>query len=357
MTEIAFPGGVRSADPELTERQRRIFLALLRLHCRTAQAVSSDAVSRLPGIPWSPAGIRSTLADLEAMGLLQRGHAAGGRLPTAAGFAFHVRHDLTPAPLSAELVREVDERLRQASRDVEALLAEASRVISRFTRQLGLAVSTALEGERLAAFELAPLGPRRTLMVLSLGGGAVHTMVLELENALEREELDEAAEVLRTHLVGLTLGEVRERLGSDPALVDDTAVRIVARAAAASWGEGGTTLFSAGAGQFATQPEFSDREKLGSLLRVLETGPPLDRLMVETAEGQAAVRVALDQDRALQGLSLVTFSLPGRRRGAVGVLGPMRMDYAHGVAVVDLVGGRVAEYLEISRRRGTTEDA
>jgi heat-inducible transcriptional repressor len=345
MTEIVFPGAARLADPELTGRQRRILMAVVTLHRRTGQAVASVAVSRMPGIPWSSAGIRSTLAELEAMGFLQRGHAAGGRQPTPAGLSYHVRHELAPVPLPPEVIREVDERLRRASRDVEALLAEASRVLSRLTRQLGLAVSTTFERERLAALELAPLGPRRTLMVLTLGGGAVHTMVLELANALERHELDEAAEVMRDRLVGLTLDEVRRRLAQDPELVDDAAVRIVARAAAASWGESGTSLFSAGAGAFATQPEFADREKLGSLLRVLETGPPLDRLMVESAEGQAAVRVGLDQDRALEGLSLVSFSLPGRRRLAVGVLGPLRMDYAWGLAVVELVGERVTERL------------
>ncbi len=122
-------------------------------------------------------------------------------------------------------------------------------------------------------------------------------------------------------------------------------VRIVVPAAAAMWARPGTNLFSAGAGEFATQPEFADREKLGSLLRVLESGPPLDRLMVESAEGQPAVRVGLDQDRALEGLSLVSVSFPGRRRGGVGVLGPLRMDYRRCVAVVEAVGARVAEYL------------
>jgi heat-inducible transcriptional repressor len=151
--------------------------------------------------------------------------------------------------------------------------------------------------------------------------------------------------VLKSRLAGLTLEEVRERLTTDLELVEDAAVRIVASAARASWGEPGTTWFSSGAGEFATQPEFADRGKLGSLLHVLETGPPLDRLMVEPAEGQPAVRVALDQDQALEGLSLVSFSLPGRRRSAVGVLGPLRMDYARCVAVVEAVGARVADYL------------
>jgi heat-inducible transcriptional repressor len=345
MSEPAFPGGVKVQDPDLSDRERQVFGALVRMHARTAQPVGSEAIGRSPGIRWSGARIRSTLAELESRGLVAREHVSSGRVPTAEGYAFFVRCELTPASLPPEVVREVDERLRRASRDLEALLVEASRVLSRLTRQLGLAVATSFEQERLTRLELAPLGPRRTLMVLSLGGGAVHTLALDLEHALERAELEAAAAVLEERLAGLTLAEVRRRLATDEELVGDAAVRIVARAARASWTDPGQTFFSAGAAEFATQPEFADRGKLGSLLRLLESGSPLDRLMVKSVEGQPAVRVALDEDLALTGLSLVSFPLPGRVRRAVGVLGPLRMDYARCLAAVDVVGTRVADYL------------
>ena len=83
----------------------------------------------------------------------------------------------------------------------------------------------------------------------------------------------------------------------------------------------------------------------GQAMRVVENGPPLDRLMVESAEGQPMVRVGLDEDRALSGCSLVCYPLPGTVRGGVGVLGPLRMNYARALAVVDAVGSRVASYL------------
>ena len=346
MSHPAFPGGLRGEDPDLTERQRRVFTALVTLHGQTAHPISSEAIGRAAGVPWSPASIRSTLADLEEMGLLARAYASSGRVPSASGYSFFVRHEISPAPLPDEALREVDERLRRASRDIEQLLAEASRVLSKLTRQLGLAVATTLGQERLARVELASLGPHRTMMVLSLGSGAVYTLVLDLESPLDREELEEASATLSERLGGLRLAEIRDRFERDPELVRRTAVRIVARAAMASWDRPVvTTLFSAGAGDFATQPEFADGGRLGSLLRVLETGPPLDRLMVETTEGHPAVRVALDEDQALTGCSLVSFSLPGQVRRAVGVLGPLRMDYARCVAVVDAVGARVADYL------------
>jgi len=174
----------------------------------------------------------------------------------------------------------------------------------------------------------------------------VRTVVLELDSPLGRAELDAAAAVLRERLIGLEMSRVREALGSDPALARDTAVRIVAQAARSGWGrQPPPALFSAGAGNIAAQPEFADSRRLEPVLRLVETGPPLSRLMIEGVEGQPAVRVSVDEDRALSGCSLVSYPLPGAVRVAVGVLGPMRMDYARVIALVEAVGSRVAEYL------------
>jgi heat-inducible transcriptional repressor len=352
MSESAVPGGLTSRDPDLSERQRRVFLALLALHARTARPVGSETLSDV-GVAGSPATIRAALAELEARGLLARAHSSAGRTPSALGYAFYVRSEITPLPLPGEALRVIDERLRRSRRDVEQLLHEAARLLAELTFQLGLALATSLDDERVGKLELTPDPARgepgrHALLVLSLGVGVVRTLSLELESPLPAGALTEIEAVLRERLCGLPLSEVRERLARDPELVRDTAVRLVARAAVASWVEPPretTPLFMAGAGHIAAQPEFASSEQLASLLRVVEEGPPLDRLMVGGVEGQPIVRVALDEAAALSGCSLVHFPLPGKRRGGLGVLGPLRMDYARALGVVDAIGSRVAAYL------------
>ena len=346
MSFPAFPGRLSREDPDLSERQRQVFTALVTLHGRTARPVGSEQLAQQGGIPLSPATIRAELAELESMGILERLHSSGGRVPTARGYQFFVRALLAPAVLPGTVVAEVARALERSTLDVEHLLNEASRLLSSVTRQLGLAIAASLEGETLMRLDLESLGERRALMVLGLGGSAVHTLVLELESPLDRAELLEVAAVLRERLVGLPLSEVRGRLGSDPELVRRSAVRLVALAAVESWSHPVTTpLLSAGAMHIAEQPEFAASGQLAPLLRVVETGAPLDRLMIAGVEGQVAVRVGLDEDRALSGCSLVSYPLPGSVRGAVGILGPLRMDYSHALAVVDMVGSRVAELL------------
>lgn len=346
MSEPAFPGGLSHDDPHLSDRQREVFLALIRQHVRSAQPVGSEALSAAAGVGLSPATIRASLAELEELGLLERSHCSSGRIPTARGYAFHVRAQLVPRPLSRELMLEVEGTLSRPRDDVERLLDEASRLLSSLTRQLGLALAATLEDEPLRDLDLAALGERRTLMVLDLGLAAVRTLVLELDSALDPDELPEVREVLRERLLGCTLDQVRDRLASDRGLAHHSAARIVARAATRGWAEPRRTpRFASGAMHIAELPEFANSARLAPVLRTIESGSPLDRLMVASVEGQAAVRVGVDEDPSLARCSLVSYTLPGNVGAAIGVLGPLRMDYAHALAVVDAVGSRLSELL------------
>ena len=347
MSHPAVPGHLTGSDPDLSPRQRRVLAALVEVHARTARPVGSELLARDPSLPLSPASVRAALGDLEDAGLVERSHAASGRVPSAHGYEYFVRALLAPEPLPAVLQDELDVRLQHSAGDVEHLLAEASRLISSLTHQLGLAHAASLDGETLRGLDLEPLDERRALMVLHLGIAAVRTLVLELESPLRGAELGEVCALLRERLIGRTLAEVRARLASDPELVRGGAIRCVVRAVTERWTDRAPAmLFSAGVSHMTDQPEFMDAARLGPILRVVERGAPLDRLMAAGFEGQAGVRVGLDASQPLAGCSLVSYALPGSVWGAVGVLGPRRMDYARVLAVVDAVGSRVADLLQ-----------
>lgn len=346
MSNPAFPGRLTPGDPDLTDRQRAVFTALVSLHGRAAGPISSDRIAHDAGLGLSAASVRSTLAELEQLGLLERTHASAARSPSSEGYAFFVRALLTPTPLPDAVQREIDARLSRSTRDVERLLEDASRLLASLTRQLGLALAVTLEDERLASLELEPIADRRALMSLVLAGGTARSLVLELDSPLAERDLAEVEHVLRERLVGLTLGGIRQRLDHDPGLARDAAVRVVAQAARRSWAPSpATPLMSAGASHIAHQPEFALARSLAPVLDALEPGGPLDRLLVRGVQGSAGVRVGVTDDASLAHCSLVSFPLPGRVAGAVGVLGPRRMDYARALAVVERVGHRVTELL------------
>src|SRR5213594_551121 len=173
MSEPAFPGRLSREDPDLSERQRQVFQALVTLHGRSARPVGSETLAQQPVLTISPASIRTALAELQGMGLLESHHSSGGRLPSAKGYEFFVRVLLSPAVLPPSVVEEVVRSLERSAKDVERLLSQASRLLSSLTRQLGLAVASSLERECLSGLDLESLGERKALMALDLGGGAV----------------------------------------------------------------------------------------------------------------------------------------------------------------------------------------
>src|SRR5947208_2841828 len=107
MSEPAFPGRLSREDPDLSERQRQVFAALLTLHGRSARPIGSETLAQLAGIPLSPASIRNALAELESLGLLERHHSSAGRVPSVRGYELYVRVILTPEALPPEVMEEV----------------------------------------------------------------------------------------------------------------------------------------------------------------------------------------------------------------------------------------------------------
>src|SRR5512147_608791 len=99
MSRPALPGLLHHADPELSDRHRAVFGALVTLHGRSARPIGSEAVSAGSRLGLSPACVRGALAELEGLGLVEKTRASGGRVPTARGYGYFVRHLLVPAEL------------------------------------------------------------------------------------------------------------------------------------------------------------------------------------------------------------------------------------------------------------------
>ena len=346
MTDPTIPGRVTLGDPDLSERQRAIFRSLVSLHGHDGRPVGSERIAGRGGVRLSGAAVRGVLAELEDIGLIERTRGSVARVPSSRGYDYFVRALLEPAVLPREVVDAIDAQFAASAHDVEHLLQEASRLLASLTQQLGLALATSLDEEILGSLELEALNERRALLVLGLGGHTARTLVLELDTPLERGALEQVQGVLRERLLGRSLAEARIRLAQDADLARHSSVRIVMRAVSASWMRPvETPLMSSGTGHIARQPEFASPQHLGPVLEAVESGEPLARLMVTGIQGQAGVRVGLEAGGSLAGCSLVSFTLPGAIPGAVGVLGPLRMDYAYTLAIVDTVGSRIADLL------------
>src|ERR1700752_2760183 len=236
------PGSAQAGLAQLNERSREIFRQIVESYLATGEPVGSRNLARLIPMTLSPASVRNVMADLEHLGLVYAPHTSAGRLPTERGLRFFVDALIQ--------VGDLTEKDRQAirgpgaaagtSKSVDAVLTEASGMLSGLTRAAGvvLAVKT---NTRLKHVEFVRLEPERALVVLVAEDGQVENRIVTLPAGLPTSALTEAANFLNAHIRGKTIAEARgeldKALEAGQAELDQLTQRIVS-AGLASWSGG-----------------------------------------------------------------------------------------------------------------------
>ena len=330
---------------DLTPRQRQVLELLVRRYLAEARPVGSQALAAHGRFAWAPATLRQTMLELEGLGLLEQPHAAAGRVPSDLGYRLFVDGIDDPAPLTEAEREAVEDALASSARDVERLLAQASRLLAELAQELAFAVRPRVEEGVLDGLELVKVGARRVLLVLTIDGSMVRSVTLDLEQEISREELDRVARLLRERLLGHAIDGVRRRLAGDEALVRDAAAALVAKACLEGLeGAARPDVYAFGSTHVARHPELKSR--LAPVLALIDRAEPWEDLVAAETPGAVTVTIGREHARPeLAHLSLVRFRVDGPVGASIGLLGPLRMDYRRAIGLVDFVGRRLTSLL------------
>ena len=339
--ELAAPSPIS----ELSERSREIFRLIVDGYVQTGEPIGSRTLSRLLTQNLSPATIRNVMADLEEAGLLYSPHTSAGRLPTEAGLRLFV-HGLLEIGNLAENERQNIESLCAArGKSLAQALEEAISALSGLSHCAGVVVVPKQE-RPLKHIEFVHLGPGRALVVLVTEDGLVENRVIEVPLGLPPAALVSAGNYLNARLVGRTIEEARsdiqEEIGSHKAQLDELTTRIVSTGLA-SWagGDGESALIVRGqANLLEDVTALADLERLRSLFEMLETKETVLRLLDASrkAEGVQIFIGAESHLFGVAGCSLIIAPYQNSREqivGAIGVIGPTRINYARIIPMVD----------------------
>src|SRR5215470_4802010 len=189
---------------QLNERSRDIFRQIVESYLATGEPVGSRNISRLITTPLSPASVRNVMSDLEQLGLVYAPHTSAGRLPTELGLRFFVDALMEIGDLGEADRREMEAKVAAAGKSMEAVLSEASGMLSGLTRAAGV-VLAAKSNARLKHIEFVRLEPERALVVLVGEDGQVENRIIGVPIGLPASTLTEAANFLNAHVRGRTL--------------------------------------------------------------------------------------------------------------------------------------------------------
>ncbi len=335
------PGGIAA----LNARSREILRMVVDAYVETGAPVGSRTLSRKMGLELSPATIRNVMADLEDLGLLMAPHTSAGRLPTEQGLRLYVHGLLERGNLSQDERDRIDGQCAASGRSVSQVLEHASTLLSDLSRCAGLVVAPK-QDEPLKHIEFVNLGPGRALVVLVTDSGHVENRIIDVPVGMPPSSLVEASNFLSARLRGRSLGEAQHEIDKELKAhrqeLDELTRRLI-EAGLADWTDGvqGGALIVRGQAQLLTDIQaIEDLERVRHLFAALEGKEALLRLLSLT-ETAAGVQIFIGADNELFGLagcSLVIAPYGNARQqvvGAIGVVGPTRIDYARIIPMVD----------------------
>jgi heat-inducible transcriptional repressor len=338
-------GQPRAGLADLNERSREILRHIVDAYMESGEPVGSRTLSRRLAMSLSPATIRNVMADLEEAGLLYAPHTSAGRLPTERGLSLFVGGLLELGGLSKEEREKIDGKCAAAGRSLADVLEDATTMLSGLSRCAGLVVAPKTE-RRLKHIEFVHLGPGRALVVMVTEDGLVENRIIDVPMGLPPASLIEATNYMSARLVGRTLNEARSgvlaELDQHRAELDALTSKVV-EAGLATWAgekQGGALIIRGQANLLDEVTALSDLERIRALFAALETKEAMVRLL-EAADLAQGVQIFIGAQNELFGLAGCSVIIAPYRNsreqivGAVGVIGPTRINYARIIPMVD----------------------
>jgi heat-inducible transcriptional repressor len=336
----------------LTERQELILRLVVDAYLASARPVPSKEVAEMPGVDWGPSTVRAELALLETEGYLTHPHTSAGRVPTDSGYRCYV--DLLLEAGQAPADTQVELRLSRLRREVDEAMRETTSALAQVTDLVAMASAPRLTATTtIHRVEVLRLQSNRVVVIAIASTGDVARRVIDFESVVDTGLVEWASSYLNEQLTGLGIGArmISTRL-ADPAL-DPIEARFVARLAPAFTElepEDGGSLYVDGAARLLSEAHIDDLPRADELMTALERrADVLQMLRSSLAERSVFLWIGDENPQpTLRSASVVgaNYGLGHRNLGAVGVVGPRRMDYATAIASVRVAARELSRYFE-----------
>jgi heat-inducible transcriptional repressor len=335
----------------LTERQETVLRLVVDSHLKSGRPVGSKSIAARRDVNWSASTVRAELAALEMAGLLAHPHTSAGRVPTESGYRTYVERLLASEPRSSGAGMELE--LSRIRREVDDAMRETTAALSKMTDLVALVTAPPPETATIHRVEALLLQPNVVMVVVIDSAGGVTKRTFTFEAPVDTGLVEWASEYLNERLSGLGLGSrmIAGRL-SDSELGDAEQRFLGSIRAAFTSLEGGDEqqLFMDGAARLLSESHFGDLPDIDRLMRALERRATVLKMMRSALDERSVFLWIGDENPQpdLRSVSVVgaNYGLGYRNLGSVGVVGPLRMDYATAIASVRDTAQELSRYFE-----------
>lgn len=307
-------------------------------------------------IALSSATIRNELAELTEMGYLQQPHTSAGRVPSEKGYRYYVDMLLDEYSRTSSEIQGLSELLKERSTRLDRIIDDAGKLISALTHYPAIAVRSFPKRQAVKQFNIMLLDGRSFMMVMLISESNIKTKHIVTDHILDEEAAAAIQKALNTHLINimpddLTYAQIRrleEALGAYGGLASILIKNVYE---ALSEGEQ-PDMRVEGVDRFLEYPEFTSVDKLRSVLEMLSSREGIIEMVENTENDDVQVYIGSENTADSAGESTIVFktiTVGGKQLGAIGVVGPCRMDYSKVISTVEQLSNSIIEMIE-SRR-------
>jgi len=329
----------------ITRRRDRILSIIIGEYVSKGVPVSSDVVAR-KGLGVSSATIRNEMIELEEEGYLVQPHTSAGRIPTDKGYRHYIESLMSYARLSREEQFLIRHQFHQVERAVEEWTRLAAAILSGIVHNVALVTRPKPVEARLKHLELVSLQELLVLLVLVLREAKLRQQMLTLEETVSQEELNASSRKLTSAYAGLTASEIAAKdLKLSP--LEEQVIKTVGQLMKDEEGEEYEEPYIDGLRHMLRQPEFASSDKIAAIMEVLEQKSLLKSFLprVLTGEGVRVVIGRENKENVMRDCSVILtrYGIPGEVGGAIGVMGPTRMEYQRAIPTVSFLSTVMSE--------------
>lgn len=329
----------------MASRQLEILKAIVDEYVATEEPVGSKTIASRAGLGISPATIRNEMAVLEDAGLITQPHTSAGRIPTNKGYRVFVDQLDQIKPLS-NAERKAIENFLDGSSDLDDVISRTVRLLAQVTKQVAVVQYPSLIKAKVRHIELVLLNPNRVMIVLITDTGRVEQRMVELPFDINESALSDLHNKLNLAIATQSLANVATKLdslastyrGSD----NSDIIVIIATLIEMAIEHPEEKVVLAGTSNLARANQDLS-SSIHPILEALEEQVVLLRLLSGT---DSSVRVQIGDEQSEKSLRKTSLVSVGYANiGALGILGPTRMDYAASITAVNAVANYVGRFL------------
>ena len=345
----------RNELSDLDPRAREVLREIIVQHIDSGEAIGSRTLAKCGKFQLSPASLRNVMADLEDLGYLQQPHTSAGRIPTDRGYRYFINHLMRSRSLTLRERETIDGEVGLVS-EIDQVLHLAGNLISKLSDQVGVVFMPTLLQFAIRSMDFILIGEKKIQCVIVGVNGVVVNKIIDTRFVFTRDELEKISRYITAEFGGCTLDVIRRRLirmtEQERALHDQMMQKTISLGIEAvnDVAPVDQELYVEGAASILNKPEFADAASLRrTFLALQEKEKLVDILETCLAEDGLQILIGSESDFT----QVHNFSIVARRYGSssaplgmVGIIGPMRMEYARMAPLVDYLSRALSRKIE-----------